>query len=143
MADAVMRRRRGAGEGALGDLVVRIHGDSAKSIAERFGSDMFRPGEIIFYRGHRPVASFLLRHGSVSLEFGSGGRRARGTVVEAPAMLGHGHALGGRAYPVTARAVTPAVVSRIPSAEARSLRWRSPARTEAAGVEPHAPGGAE
>lgn len=107
---------------ALAGLVMPLAGKAALALADRFDSNVYRPGTVLFYRSHLPLACYLLSHGSVVLEFGHGNRAARGIMVEGPAMLGHWHALKGQAYPVTARAVTPAVVALIPRRESGQIK---------------------
>ncbi|MEK7475043.1 MAG: hypothetical protein AAB152_05350 [Candidatus Coatesbacteria bacterium] len=108
---------------ALAALVAPVAGKSVVSLAERFATNIYRPGAVIFYRSHVPLACYLLRHGSVVLEFGHGNRAARGIVVEGPAILGHWHAVNAAAYPVTARAITAAVVALIPRADSGRLKF--------------------
>lgn len=105
-----------------GDLVDRLTQESAQAISEAFASNIYRPGTVIFYRSHVPVACYLVRHGSVILEFGSGNRAARGLVIESPAILGYRHVLHGTGFPVTARAITAAVVTPIPRSHASRLK---------------------
>jgi hypothetical protein len=107
---------------ALTALVTPLAGKAAVSLAETFDTNIYRPGSVIFYRSHVPVACYLLRYGSVVLEFGHGSRAARGIVVEGPAILGHWHAVNAAAYPVTARAITAAAVALIPRAESGRLK---------------------
>ncbi len=98
----------------LAGLVLCLPARTAVDILERYPVDLYRPGAVLFYRSHLPLACHLVRHGSVALEFGHGSRAARGIVIEGPALLGHWHTANRRAYPVTARAITSVVAVSIP-----------------------------
>jgi len=113
-AKAGMRRK-------LAGLVLRLPARIATDILERYPVDLYRPGAVLFYRSHLPLACHLVRHGSIALEFGHGSRAARGIVIEGPALLGHWHTSNRRAYPVTARAITSVVAVAIPHPDLRKL----------------------
>ncbi len=88
----------------------------------------YRSGSVIFYRGHEPLGCYLLLQGRVALESGHGNRAARGVIVEGPVMLGAWHAEHGEAWPVTARALTPALVAHLPRVDRRHRARASPVR---------------
>ncbi len=114
-ATAAIRRR-------LADFVHKVPAGVAARVAARYPVSLYRPGTVMFYRNHHPLGCILVRQGEVSLEFGHGSRSARGIHVEGPVLLGRRQALLRAPFPVTARAVSPAVVAHVPRVDAGTIR---------------------
>lgn len=97
----------------LDALVQRLPLKVAKELAADSTQSRYEPGSVLFYRDHVPYGSYLLLRGSVSLDMGHGSRMGRGVIVEAPTLLGYRQAADRHPSPVTARAVTTALVCHI------------------------------
>ncbi len=121
-AKAAVRRR-------LARFVRRVPSAQAARISARYPASLYRPGTVMLYRHHRPLGCVLLRQGQVSLEFGHGSRAARGILVEGPVLIGQWHAMHRAPFPVTARAMSPAVVAHVPRGDAGMVGGRSAGRT--------------